>query len=133
VEQPWGEQELSAVLTDFPRTMVTDFPIEAILDRLVKRIVEILPITAAGVTLIEPGASPGTAASKPSASWFENEGDTFGSLLGGAARRGDDNCAAIEKALRDRGTKAPRASCHDDALAGELGRVGWVDGSEHAG
>lgn len=46
------------MLTQFARTMVTDFPIEAILNRLVERIVEILPITAAGVTLIEPGAFP---------------------------------------------------------------------------
>ena len=70
--QPWGERELSAVLTDFARTMVTDFPIEAILDRLVERIVEILAITAAGVTLIEPGASPRyVAASDESALRYE--------------------------------------------------------------
>jgi diguanylate cyclase (GGDEF)-like protein len=72
VEQPGGEQELSAVLTEFARTMVTDFPIEAILDRLVKLIVDILAITAAGVTLIEPGAVPRyVAASDPSALRFE--------------------------------------------------------------
>jgi diguanylate cyclase (GGDEF)-like protein len=35
--------------------MVTDFPIQNILDHLVTRIVEILPISAAGVTLISPG------------------------------------------------------------------------------
>ena len=72
VEQPWGERELSAVLTDFARTMVTDFPIEAILDRLVDRIVDILAISAAGVTLIEPGASPRyVAASDESALRYE--------------------------------------------------------------
>ena len=38
--------------------MVTDFPIQAILDRLVERIVEILPVSAAGVTLISPGVEP---------------------------------------------------------------------------
>src|SRR5215213_982864 len=38
--------------------MVTDFPIQAILDHLVVRIVEVLPITSAGVTLISPGRSP---------------------------------------------------------------------------
>ena len=38
--------------------MVTDFPIQAILERLVDRIVAIMPITAAGVTLISPGAGP---------------------------------------------------------------------------
>ena len=43
------------MLSEFARTMVTDFPIQGILDHLVKRIVDILPITAAGVTLIAPG------------------------------------------------------------------------------
>jgi hypothetical protein len=38
--------------------MITDFPIQGILDHLVKRIVEILPVTAAGVTLISPGLEP---------------------------------------------------------------------------
>ncbi len=51
-------EPLSDVLTEFARTMVTDFPIQDILDHLVKRIVEILPISAAGVTLISPGLTP---------------------------------------------------------------------------
>lgn len=38
--------------------MVTDFSIEAILEQLVQRIVHILPITAAGVTLISPVTDP---------------------------------------------------------------------------
>ncbi|MGH9275472.1 MAG: putative bifunctional diguanylate cyclase/phosphodiesterase, partial [Acidimicrobiales bacterium] len=50
------ENDLSAVLTEFARTMLTDFPIQGILDRLVERIVDLLPITAAGVTLMMPGA-----------------------------------------------------------------------------
>ena len=45
------------MLSEFARTMVTDFPIQGILDHLVRRIVDILPITAAGVTLIAPGSS----------------------------------------------------------------------------
>jgi len=70
--RPSGERQLSAVLTEFARTMVTDFPIEAILDRLVERIVDILPIGAAGVTLIEPGANPRyIAASNRSALRYE--------------------------------------------------------------
>jgi hypothetical protein len=79
------EKELGDVLGEFARTMVTDFPIQAILDQLVRRIVQILPITAAGVTLISsdlvPGMSPprtarpcGTSSCRPSwgkarASW----------------------------------------------------------------
>ena len=50
-----SEQQLSEVLSEFARTMVTDFPIQGILDHLVERIVDVLPITAAGVTLISPG------------------------------------------------------------------------------
>ncbi len=64
--------ELSDVLTEFARTMVTDFPIQSILDRLVERIVEILPITGVGVTLIESGREPQyIAASDPSALRYE--------------------------------------------------------------
>ncbi len=53
-----NKEDLSDVLSEFARTMVTDFPIQGILDHLVKRIVEIMPITAAGVTLIAPGLEP---------------------------------------------------------------------------
>ena len=64
--------KLAAVLSDFARTMVTDFPIQAILDHLVERIVEILPVTAAGVTLISAGMAPRyIAASDESALRFE--------------------------------------------------------------
>ena len=45
------EHQLSNVLSEFARTLVTDFPIQAILDHLVVRIVDILPITGAGVTI----------------------------------------------------------------------------------
>jgi diguanylate cyclase (GGDEF)-like protein len=66
------EHELSAVLSEFARTMVTDFPIQAILDHLVERIVDIMPVTAAGVTIITPGVSPRyVAASDSSAMRFE--------------------------------------------------------------
>ncbi len=51
-------EQLSVVLGEFARTMLTDFPIQKILDHLVKRIVDIMPVTAAGVTLIFPGADP---------------------------------------------------------------------------
>ena len=66
------KEELSDVLSEFARTMVTNFPIQGILDHLVKRIVDILPITAAGVTLIAPGLEPRyIAASDPSALRWE--------------------------------------------------------------
>ena len=52
------EDKLSAVLSEFARTLVTDFPIQGILDHLVERVAEILPVTAAGVTLIAEGMAP---------------------------------------------------------------------------
>jgi diguanylate cyclase (GGDEF)-like protein len=64
--------ELSEVLSEFARTMLTDFPIQAILDHLVRRIVEVLPITAAGVTLISSASDLRfVAASDDSALRFE--------------------------------------------------------------
>jgi diguanylate cyclase (GGDEF)-like protein len=52
--------------------MATDFPIQGILDHLVLRIVDVLPITAAGVTLMSRGNPPRyMAASDPSALRFE--------------------------------------------------------------
>lgn len=51
-------EDLADVLSEFARTMVTDFPIQGILDHLVQRIVEIMPVTGAGVTLISPGLNP---------------------------------------------------------------------------
>src|ERR1700712_5673680 len=74
----WGqpamepETQLSDVLSEFARTMATDFPIQGILDHLVQRIVDILPIDAAGVTLISPTTNPRfIAASDRSAMSFE--------------------------------------------------------------
>jgi hypothetical protein len=67
-----SEQQLSEVLSEFARTMVTDFPIQSILDHLVERIVDVLLISAAGVTLISPGTDPRyVAASDESALRFE--------------------------------------------------------------
>ena len=67
-----NEEKLSKVLSEFARTLITDFPIQRILDRLVDRIVDVLPITSAGVTLISKGTSPHyIAASNASARRFE--------------------------------------------------------------
>jgi diguanylate cyclase (GGDEF)-like protein len=48
------EAKLSHVLCDLARTMITECPMQGIADRLVKCIVEVLPVTGAGVTLIVP-------------------------------------------------------------------------------
>ena len=67
-----GQADLVEVLSEFARTMVTDFPVQAILDGLVNRIVDVLPISAAGVTVISPPAYPRyVAASDPAALEFE--------------------------------------------------------------
>ena len=66
------EHLLSEVLSEFAHTLVTDFPIQGILDHLVERIVDVLPITAAGVTIIAPGVAPHyLAASNDAALQFE--------------------------------------------------------------
>jgi diguanylate cyclase (GGDEF)-like protein len=67
-----SEQQLSNVLSEFAHTLVTDFPIQTILDHLVGRIVDVLPITAAGVTLISSDLDPRyVAASNGAAMGFE--------------------------------------------------------------
>jgi diguanylate cyclase (GGDEF)-like protein len=53
-----NERQLSDVLSEFARTMLTEFPIQRILDHLARRIVDIMPITGAGVTLISESTSP---------------------------------------------------------------------------
>jgi diguanylate cyclase (GGDEF)-like protein len=66
------EQQLSDVLSEFARTMATDFPIQSILDHLIDRIADMLPITAAGVTLISSDELPRyVAASDPLALSYE--------------------------------------------------------------
>ena len=66
------KDDLSDLLSEFARTMVTNFPIQGILDHLVTRIVDVLPVTGAGVTLIAPGRDPRyVAASDASALRYE--------------------------------------------------------------
>ncbi len=66
------EQRMVGILSDLARTLVTDFPIQGILDHLVDRIVQVLPVSAAGVTLISEGKGPRyIAASDDSALRFE--------------------------------------------------------------
>lgn len=65
-------EKLSAVLIEFAHTLVADFPIQGILDRLVMSIVDVLDVTAAGVTLISTRDAPHyVAASSAGALKFE--------------------------------------------------------------
>jgi diguanylate cyclase (GGDEF)-like protein len=66
------EGKFSAVLSEFAATLASDFPLNAILDHLVERIVDLLPISAAGFTLISTVEAPRyIAASDESARCFE--------------------------------------------------------------
>ncbi len=51
-------RQLSELLSEFARTLITNFPIQSILDHLVVRIAEVLPIGSAGVTLISGTFEP---------------------------------------------------------------------------
>jgi diguanylate cyclase (GGDEF)-like protein len=66
-----ADQALSSVLSEFARIMASEFSIQAILDHLLQQIVDVLPITAAGVSLIDPKLEPRyVAASNDSAIHF---------------------------------------------------------------
>jgi phosphoserine phosphatase RsbU/P len=47
------EQRLTTVLVEFARTLTSDFSIQKILDHLVDRVVEVIPVNGAGVLLME--------------------------------------------------------------------------------
>jgi diguanylate cyclase (GGDEF)-like protein len=96
-------EDLSDVLSEFARTMVTDFPIQGILDHLVKRIVDIMPVTGVGVTLIAPGLAPRyVAASDPSALRYEKLQTDLGEGPCLAAVGGDKAIAVPDLRADDR-------------------------------
>ena len=69
---PPEEPRLADVVSEFARTMPPDSSVQAIIDHLVERIIEILPISSAGVTLIPRGGEHGyVAASDASALGYE--------------------------------------------------------------
>jgi diguanylate cyclase (GGDEF)-like protein len=103
-------EDLADVLSEFARTMVTDFPIQAILDHLVKRIVEIMPVSAAGVTLITSGRDPRyVAASNDSALRFERLQTELGEGPCLVAYHSGDAIAAPDLRLEQR---FPRFASH---------------------
>jgi diguanylate cyclase (GGDEF)-like protein len=66
------DRQLSSVLSEFAYTLATDFSIASILDHLVRQIVQVVPVTSAGVTLIQGNGDPHhVAASDESALRFE--------------------------------------------------------------
>ena len=122
------EQQLSHVLSEFARTLVTDFPIQGILDHLVQRIVDVLPITAAGVTLISPGMDPRyVAASDESALRFEQLQTELGEGPCVAAYRTGEAIALLESAVKD----DPTNIVAHYRLSGLYRRAGRTTDSQH--
>ncbi|VXC47902.1 sensor histidine kinase [Nocardioides sp. AX2bis] len=54
----YPSSRLTAVLNDFARTLLLNVPVQNLLDDLVQHAMDLLPIDAAGVTLIYPDARP---------------------------------------------------------------------------
>jgi GAF domain-containing protein len=50
------QERLSAVLVEFARTLVHDFSIQEMLDRLARRVLEVIPTDGAGVLLLDEQA-----------------------------------------------------------------------------
>jgi diguanylate cyclase (GGDEF)-like protein len=97
------EDKLSAVLSEFARTLVTDFPIQGILNHFVERVTEILPVTAAGVTLIAEGMAPRyVAASNEFALRFEQLQSELGQGPCRAAHESGQAVAVPDLATDDR-------------------------------
>ena len=92
--------QLAKVLQDFAQTMLSDFQIQAILDHLVTRIVEVMPVSGAGVTVISPGEHPRyVAASDEAALRYENLQDVLGD--GPCVAAFDSDAAIVVPDLRE--------------------------------
>jgi two-component system cell cycle sensor histidine kinase/response regulator CckA len=63
------QQRLSEVLSEFARTLATDFSIQTILDQHVLRVVDVLPISGAGVTLMPMNAEARYVAASDDNAW----------------------------------------------------------------
>lgn len=63
------DRQLAVLLSEFARTLITEFPIQGILEHLTDRIVEVLPVTAAGITLLSPGPGSHQLAASTDAAW----------------------------------------------------------------
>lgn len=63
------ERQLSGILSEFARTLLTDFPIQGILDHLIVRIAAVLPIGSAGVTLISSTGKARHVAASDESAW----------------------------------------------------------------
>ena len=72
-------KRLAVVLRDFARTLTTAFPMQGIVDHLVAQIVDVLPVSGAGVTLISHDLGPNyVSASNDAALGFEQLQSEYG-------------------------------------------------------
>ena len=128
-------QGLEQVLVEFARTLVTDFPIQGILDHLVERIVDVLPVTAAGVTLISPGNDPRyIAASNDAALRYEKLQSEVGEGPCTLAYETGEKVAVSDLAADDRfpvfaarAIEAGLAAVFTFPLRHDTGRLGALD------
>lgn len=112
------QDHLAVVLSEFARTLVTDFPIQGILDHLVCRIVDILPIDAAGVSLISPTTHPHLiAGSDESAVRYEHLQTTLGEGPCIAAFETDGPIAIADLAEDDRFPRFAKSALEEGLVA----------------
>ncbi len=112
------QDNLAVVLSEFARTLVTDFPIQGILDHLVRRIVDILPIGAAGVTLISPTTHPRLiAGSDESAVRYEYLQTSLGEGPCLAAYESDEPICIADLAVDDRFPRFAKSALAEGLVA----------------
>jgi diguanylate cyclase (GGDEF)-like protein len=100
------DPSLTEVLSEFIRTMLTDFPIQGMLDQLVGRAVHLLPITSAGVTLITDDNAPRSiSASDDAALGFDQLQTELGQGPSLAAYFGGEPVLAADLAAEQRFAK----------------------------
>jgi diguanylate cyclase (GGDEF)-like protein len=97
------EERLSHTLSAFAWTLLTGVPVQGILDRLVADILEVVPVSTAGVTLLSPDARPTyLAASDDTTLRFEQAQSSLGSGPCQAAFESGETVGVADLAHDDR-------------------------------
>jgi diguanylate cyclase (GGDEF)-like protein len=109
---------LTDVLSEFIRTMLTDFPVQSMLDQLVGRAVELLPVSSAGVTIITDENAPRSiAASDDAALAYEQLQTELGQGPSLAAYFGGEAVVAANLRVEQRFTKFTSRAVADGLAA----------------
>ena len=109
------QEKLSAVLIELAHTLVTDPPVQGILDRLVVSVVDVLDVTAAGATLLSAGGAPHHVAASSAAVLEVEERQT---------RRGQGPCVTAH----DTGEPVAVPDLVEDVAYAEFGQVARAAG-----